>query len=102
MPPSFHSLGLTGTVILPMSLGLQVVYHANPTEAAVLAKTIERYEVTIIIGTPTFLNGVLHGAEDEQLSSLRLAFTGAEKCPTYVYEAMADKYPDAVMCDAMV
>ena len=99
MLPPFHSLGLTGTVILPMSLGLQVVYHANPTEAAVLAKIIENYKVTILIGTPTFLQGVLRGAKEKQLSSLRLAFTGAEKCPAHVYEAMAEEYPDTVMCE---
>ena len=99
MLPPFHSLGLTGTVILPMSLGLQVVYHANPTEAAVLAEIIEKYNVTILIGTPTFLQGILRGAKEKQLSSLRLAFTGAEKCPAHVYEAMAEKYPDTVMCE---
>lgn len=99
MLPPFHSLGLTGTVILPMSLGLQVVYHANPTEAAILAKIIEEYKVTVLMGTPTFLNGVLRGAEERQLSSLRLAFTGAEKCPSHVYDAMAKKYPDTIMCE---
>ncbi len=99
MLPPFHSLGLTGTVILPMSLGLQVVYHANPTEAAVLAKLIQEYRVTVLMGTPTFLNGVLRGADDNQLSSLRLAFTGAEKCPAHVYDAMATKYPGTIMCE---
>jgi len=99
MLPPFHSLGLTGTVILPMSLGLQVVYHANPTEAAVLAKLIQEYRVTVLMGTPTFLNGVLRGAEKNQLSSLRLAFTGAEKCPAHVYATMAREYPDAIMCE---
>lgn len=99
MLPPFHSLGLTGTVILPMSLGMQVVYHANPTEAAILARLIYEYGVTVLLGTPTFLNGILRGAETGQLSSLRLAFTGAEKCPVHVYEAMATEYPDAIMCE---
>jgi len=75
------------------------VYHANPTEAAVLAEIIENYKVTILIGTPTFLHGVLRGAKEKQLSSLRLAFTGAEKCPAHVYEAMAEEYPDTVLCE---
>lgn len=99
MLPPFHSLGLTGTVILPMSLGLQVVYHANPTEAAVLAGIIQEYGVTVLMGTPTFLNGVLRGAEENQLSSLRLAFTGAEKCPPHLYEAMEKEYPNAILCE---
>ncbi len=99
MLPPFHSLGLTGTVILPMSLGLQVVYHANPMEAAILARLIQEYNVTVLLGTPTFLNGILRGAEEKQLSSLRLAFTGAEKCPTHVYEALAQEYPQTIMCE---
>ncbi len=99
MLPPFHSLGLTGTVILPMSLGLQVVYHANPTEAATLAKLMEAYGVTVLLGTPTFLGGILRGAEDQQLSSLRLAFTGAEKCPAQLYSTMASHYPEAILCE---
>lgn len=99
MLPPFHSLGLTGTVILPMSLGLQVVYHANPTEAAVLVEIIQEYRVTVLIGTPTFLHGILRGAQANQLSSLRLSFTGAEKCPSYVYETMAEQYPNTIVCE---
>lgn len=99
MLPPFHSLGLTGTVLLPMSIGLQVVYHANPTEAALLASIIRAYRVSVLIGTPTFLNGILRGSEHGQLRSLRLAFTGAEKCPAHVYEAMAKENPVTIMCE---
>ncbi len=99
MLPPFHSLGLTNTVILPMSLGLQVVYHANPTEATILATLIEKYNVTVLLGTPTFLKGILRGADTGQLFSLRLAFTGAEKCPAHVYQIMATEYPQTIMCE---
>ncbi len=99
MLPPFHSLGLTGTVIFPMSLGLQVVYHANPTEAAIIADIIQKYGVTLLIGTPTFLNGILRGAEKGQLSSLRLSFTGAEKCPLHLYETMVKEYPGNTLCE---
>ncbi len=99
MLPPFHSLGLTGTVILPMSIGLQVVYHANPTETAILAELIEKYEVTVLLGTPTFLNGILHGAKKDQLTSLRLAFTGAEKCPEQLYANMEKQYPKTILCE---
>lgn len=55
MLPPFHSLGLVGTIILPLCLGLRTVYHTNPTEATILAGLIERYRVSTVIGTPTFL-----------------------------------------------
>ncbi len=98
--PPFHSLGLTGTLLLTVCMGLKTVYHANPTEAGVLAKIAEVYKTTVLIGTPTFLNGILRAAEPGQLEALRLVFTGAEKCPEHVYQTMARDCPGAVMCEA--
>lgn len=99
MLPPFHSLGLTGTLLLPMCMGIKTVYHANPTEAGVLAKINEVYKTSVLIGTPTFLNGILRAAEPGQLDTLRLVFTGAEKCPHHVYQAMATDCPQVVMCE---
>jgi long-chain-fatty-acid--[acyl-carrier-protein] ligase len=98
--PPFHSLGLTGTLLLSVCMGMKTVYHANPTEAGVLAKICEVYKTTVLIGTPTFLNGILRAAQPGQLDSLRLVFTGAEKCPGHVYQAVADHCPQVVMCEA--
>ncbi len=100
MLPPFHSLGLTGTLLLSVCLGVKTVYHANPTEAGILAKICEVYKTTVLIGTPTFLNGILRAALPGQLVSLRLVFTGAEKCPPHVYEAMGRACPQVVMCEA--
>lgn len=92
--PPFHSFGLTVTLIAPLVLGMRVVHHANPTEAWVLARLIEAYGATILLGTPTFLNGLLRVARPEQLKSLRLVVTGAEKCPPRVYEQLAAMAPN--------
>jgi acyl-CoA synthetase (AMP-forming)/AMP-acid ligase II/acyl carrier protein/MFS family permease len=99
MLPPFHSLGLAGTIILPLCLGLKTVYHANPTESTVLAGLIERYGVSIVIGTPTFLLGILKTASQKQLQSLRLVFTGAEKCPDHTYQALRRVNPAAILCE---
>jgi len=40
----------------------------------------------VLLGTPTFLGGIVRVATDTQLGSLRLAVTGAEKCPQHVYD----------------
>jgi long-chain-fatty-acid--[acyl-carrier-protein] ligase len=95
MLPPFHSFGITVTTVLPLCSGLRTVYHPNPTEAALLARVIEEYRVTVLVGTPTFLNGIVRAARDEQLSSLRLAVTGAEKCPEPVYRALSERCPQA-------
>ena len=100
MLPPFHSLGLTGTLLLAACMGVKTVYHANPTEAGVLAKIIEVYKTTVLVGTPTFLNGILRAAEPGQLDTLRLILTGAEKCPDHVYQAVAQDCPQVVMCEA--
>lgn len=99
MLPPFHSLGLAGTIIMPLCLGLKTVYHANPTEAAILAGIIEQYKVSISVCTPTFLAGILKTATKEQLESLQLVFTGAEKCPEQVYQALQDMNPSAILCE---
>ncbi len=95
--PPFHSFGLTVTVVLPIIIGGQAVYYANPTEADTLAKIIEAYGVTVLLGTPTFLGGIVRVATHQQLDTLRLAVTGAEKCPQQVYDALAAKCKKAAI-----
>jgi acyl-CoA synthetase (AMP-forming)/AMP-acid ligase II/1-acyl-sn-glycerol-3-phosphate acyltransferase/acyl carrier protein len=91
--PPFHSFGLTGTSLLPLCSGMEVVYHPNPTEGVALARIIEAYRVSILVGTPTFLNVITRAARDEQLAGLRLVVTGAEKCPEQLYESIERRWP---------
>ena len=91
--PPFHSFGLTCTVILPFCTGFRAVYHPNPTEGLALARITEAYGVTMLVGTPTFLQGITRAAKDEQLQSLRTVITGAEKCPESLYEVLGRRWP---------
>jgi acyl-CoA synthetase (AMP-forming)/AMP-acid ligase II/1-acyl-sn-glycerol-3-phosphate acyltransferase/acyl carrier protein len=93
MLPPFHSFGITVTTVLPLCSGLRTIYHPNPTEAAVLARLVEAYKVSLLVGTPTFLSGIVRIAGKGQLDSLRLAVTGAEKCPQAVYAALTERCP---------
>jgi long-chain-fatty-acid--[acyl-carrier-protein] ligase len=99
MLPPFHSFGITVTTVLPLCSGLRTVYHPNPTEAAVLARVIAAYRVTALVGTPTFLHGIVRAARPEQLSSLRFAVTGAEKCPDTVYQALRQQCRGATILE---
>ena len=92
--PPFHSFGLTVTTVLPLCLGAAVAHHPDPTEAATLARIIEAYRTTIMVGTPTFLDAIARAATAEQLSSLRLAVTGAEKCPERTYDRLEQINPE--------
>ena len=99
MLPPFHSFGIVVTTILPLCSGLRTVYHPNPTEAAILARVIEAYKVSVMVGTPTFLSGIVRVARPRQLDSLRLAVTGAEKCPQPVYEAIERRCPQLMVLE---
>lgn len=99
MLPPFHSLGLTGTVILPVCLGLKTSYHPNPTESVTLAKLVGSFKTTTLIGTPTFINGILQVGNEEQLKSIRLVFTGAEKCPESVYTKLTEVNQKVTLCE---
>ena len=97
--PVFHSLGLAGTVIMPLCTGLRTVFWPNPTEGRHLARMIDAFGVSSLISTPTFLGNILHQAEEGELSSLRLVFTGAEKCPASLYDRLGKDVPNAVLCE---
>ena len=99
MLPPFHSFGLNTGVVLPLVLGVKVVHHPNPTEGRMLGRLIEAYRATILIGTPTFLSGIVRASTARQLAALRLGVTGAEKCPDRVYDALAEKCPKMVILE---
>ena len=85
--------------MLPLLTGLRAVYHNNPMESAKLAAHIEQYQVSILVGTPTFLGGIVNAAKPGQLDTLRLAVTGAEQCPPRVYDALATRCPKTTVIE---
>jgi long-chain-fatty-acid--[acyl-carrier-protein] ligase len=97
--PPFHSFGLTVTVLLPLLSGAKTVYHPNPVEGGTMAQLIDAYRATVLIGTPTFVNGIIRMGTEKQLSVLRLVVTGAERCPEKVYEGFKKKCSGAVMLE---
>ncbi|MBU1163287.1 MAG: AMP-binding protein [Proteobacteria bacterium] len=92
--PPFHSFGITATIVLPLCMGIRTIYNPNPTEASTIAHLIEEYKVSLIIGTPTFLNGIVNAASFRQLQTLRFAISGAEKCPAAVYKSISERCPN--------
>lgn len=97
--PPFHSFGLTGTMLLPLCAGGRTVYNPNPMDSGMSARLIEAYCITLLIGTPTLLNGSVRASTNHQLASLRLAVTGAEKCSEKVYTALKQRCPTAVVLE---
>ncbi len=97
--PPFHSFGIAVCIAMPLCMGLRVVYYPNPTDGGMLGRIIDAYNVSFMIGTPTFLNGIVRASTNEQLQSLRLVVTGAEKCPPRVYEAVRNRCPQTTILE---
>lgn len=78
--PLFHSFGYL-IFWLAMNRGLGLICHANPLEAAAVGELVHRYNATILLATPTFLQLYLRRVAPAQFGSLRLVIVGAEKLP---------------------
>ena len=94
--PFFHSFGSTVTLWYPLIEGVRIVTYPNPLEAAKNAALIERYKLTLLLATPTFLRGYLRKVEPHQLRTLRLVITGAEKLPLDLAKAFEERFKQRV------
>ncbi|MDQ2867304.1 MAG: AMP-binding protein [Verrucomicrobiota bacterium] len=90
--PFFHSFGSTVTLWYPLIEGVRIVTYPNPLEAATNAELIERYRITVLLATSTFLRGYLRKAERAQLQSTRLVIVGAEKMPLDLSEKFYERF----------
>jgi acyl-[acyl-carrier-protein]-phospholipid O-acyltransferase / long-chain-fatty-acid--[acyl-carrier-protein] ligase len=94
--PFFHSFGSTVTLWYPLIEGVRTITYPNPLEAGKNAALIERYKLTLLLATPTFLRGYLRKAEPHQLRSLRLVITGAEKLPLDLAKSFEERFNQKV------
>ena len=95
--PFFHSFGSTVTLWYPLIEGVPIVTYPNPLEAAKNAALIEKYKLTLLLATPTFLRAYLRKAQPEQLRSLRLLITGAEKLPQDLAKVFEERFGQHVL-----
>lgn len=94
--PFFHSFGSTVTLWYPLIEGVRIVTYPSPLEVAKNAALIERYKLTLLLVTPTFLRGYLRKAERSHLRSLRLVITGAEKLPPDLAKHFEERFGQRV------
>jgi acyl-[acyl-carrier-protein]-phospholipid O-acyltransferase / long-chain-fatty-acid--[acyl-carrier-protein] ligase len=90
--PFFHSFGFTATLCLPAAVGAGMVFHPNPLDSRVIGALINKYSVTMLLATPTFLNTYLRRCTPEEFGSLRFVMAGAEKLPERVAVAFEDHF----------
>jgi acyl-[acyl-carrier-protein]-phospholipid O-acyltransferase / long-chain-fatty-acid--[acyl-carrier-protein] ligase len=90
--PFFHSFGFSITLWAAMLEGLRGIYHPNPLEPKPIGQLIKKYGGSIMISTPTFLQGFIRRCEPEQMLSLDCVITGAEKLPDRICEAFRERF----------
>jgi acyl-[acyl-carrier-protein]-phospholipid O-acyltransferase/long-chain-fatty-acid--[acyl-carrier-protein] ligase len=90
--PFFHSFGFTAGLWLPAVQGVGVVFHPNPLDAQVIGQLVEKYKVTFMIATPTFLQGYMRRCTPESFGSLEYVLVGAEKLQERIAQAFEDQF----------
>ena len=92
--PTFHAFGLLATTFMPLTEGIPIVCHPDPTDVVTIAKAVVRNEATFLFGTSTFLrlytkNRRVHPL---MLQSLRMVIAGAERLNPDVRDAFKAKF----------
>lgn len=91
--PPFHSFGFSVTGLLPILTGLKAYYAPNPTDSHGMASDIAHWRPTLFCCAPSFVRMLFSVAAPEQLLSVKLFVTGAEKTPSELFEAVAKLGP---------
>jgi len=90
--PFFHSFGFTGTLCLPTTIGIGVIFHPNPLESRAIGALVSQYAVTFLLATPTFLQAYMRRCSPEDFGSLQYVMAGAEKLPERISVAFEDRF----------
>ena len=77
--PTFHSLGLTGGVLLPLLQGMKAFEYPSPLHAKQITDLLPQVKASILFATDTFLNQYARVAEPDDFATLQFVVAGAEK-----------------------
>ena len=92
--PPFHSFGFTVTGMVPFIYGMRAFFSPDPTDGAAMARDIAHWKTTVMCCAPSFYKNLFRVAEKEQLASMRLFVTGAEKAPDELFRLVKELGPD--------
>ncbi|WP_446224112.1 FadD3 family acyl-CoA ligase [Nocardia sp. IBHARD005] len=101
IPPFFHNFGYKAGILACLVTGATIVPQATFDVPAALAM-IESEQITVLTGPPTIYQTILahpHRAEHD-LTSLRVAVTGAATVPVVLIERMRDELAFEVVITA--
>lgn len=90
--PLFHVFGHNTNFWLPLINGATAVTCPSPLEFRTIATIVREEQVTMMMGTPSFLAGYLQKSDPGDFASVRLPVTGADKCPEPLRRGFREKH----------
>ncbi|MCP3887519.1 MAG: AMP-binding protein [Desulfobulbaceae bacterium] len=90
--PYFHVFGLTVDLWLPIYHGMTMLTYANPLDYKKVCTIVREQQATFLVGTPSFFWGYLRKSVEGDFTTLRIALTGADKCPEALREGFKTKH----------
>ena len=88
----FHVFGITVNLWAPIYHGMTIVTYPNPLDFRRVCEIVRDEKPTIMVGTPSFLRGYLLKSEKGDFESIKLAISGADKCPDALREGFLKKH----------
>lgn len=90
--PMFHSFGLTAGTLLPILGGIEVFLYPSPLHYKIIPEIAYDRNITILLGTPTFLMGYGRYAHNYDFYNVRFALAGGEKLKDEVRNLWHEKF----------
>ena len=89
---TLQAYGLTVGALMPLFLGIKVVFHPTPLQPHEIVRRIKSTGATILLSTDTFISQYARAGEQGDLNSLRLAVCGAERLRDETRQLFRRKY----------
>ncbi len=91
--PPFHSFGFSVTGLYPLLIGMRVYFSPNPNDSHGLAREIAEWKPTLFCCAPSFIKAIFRVSKPEQLHSLHIIVSGAEKTPQELFDYAKEHLP---------